>query len=189
MAKRAVPELLRIEGLRAGYGSAVVLDGVSLEVAEGRSLALLGRNGTGKTTLIDSIVGVTRYHGGSMSMAGRDLTRMRPDERAAAGIGWVPQERNIFKSLTVEENLTAVARPGRWTIEKVYGLFPRLAERRQNKDAVNTSAAIVDAVATGELTPTEAAELCKVVDSYARSLQTVELKERLSKLEIRSADD
>jgi ABC-type branched-subunit amino acid transport system ATPase component len=112
-----------------------------------------------------------------------DITTLRPDQRAHAGIGWVPQERNIFKSLTVEENLTAVARPGRWTIEKVYGLFPRLAERRQNKDAVNTSAAIVDAVATGELTPTEAAELCKVVDSYARSLQTVELKERLSKLE------
>jgi branched-chain amino acid transport system ATP-binding protein len=132
LAKRAVPELLRIEGLRAGYGSAVVLDGVSLEVAEGRSLALLGRNGTGKTTLIDSIVGVTRYHGGSMSMAGRDLTRMRPDERAAAGIGWVPQERNIFKSLTVAENLSAVARPGAWTPARIFGMFPRLAERKQN---------------------------------------------------------
>jgi len=127
-----VAELLRIEALRAGYGGAVVLDGVSLQVDEGRSLALLGRNGTGKTTLIDSIVGVTRYRGGTMTLCGRDLTRMRPDERAAAGIGWVPQERNIFKSLTVIENLTAVARPGAWTAARVFEMFPRLAERKQN---------------------------------------------------------
>ncbi len=127
-----MPELLRIEGLRAGYGGAIVLDGVSLEVGEGRSLALLGRNGTGKTTLIDTIVGVTRYHGGSITLAGRDLTRMRPDERAAAGIGWVPQERNIFKSLTVSENLSAVARPGAWTPARIFEMFPRLGERTQN---------------------------------------------------------
>jgi branched-chain amino acid transport system ATP-binding protein len=127
-----VAELLRIDALRAGYGGAVVLDGVSLKVDEGRSLALLGRNGTGKTTLIDSIVGVTRYRGGTITLSGRDLTRMRPDERAAAGIGWVPQERNIFKSLTVIENLTAVARPGAWTAARVFDMFPRLAERKQN---------------------------------------------------------
>src|SRR5690349_11314317 len=86
----------------------------------------------GKTTLINTIVGVTRYLGGTIALDGAEITRLRPDQRAHAGIGWVPQERNIFKSLTVEENLTAVARPGRWTIDKVYALFPRLAERRQN---------------------------------------------------------
>ena len=125
-------ELLRVEALRAGYGGAVVLDGVSLTVGEGRSLALLGHNGTGKTTLIDTIVGVTRYRGGTIALDGRDLTRLRPDERAAAGIGWVPQERSIFKSLTVVENLTAVARPGAWTPARVFEMFPRLAERKQN---------------------------------------------------------
>ena len=125
-------ELLRIDALRAGYGGAVVLDGVSVAVGEGRSLALLGRNGTGKTTLIDSIVGVTRYRGGTITLEGRDLTRLRPDQRAAAGIGWVPQERNIFKSLTVDENLTVVARPGPWTPDRVYAMFPRLAERKAN---------------------------------------------------------
>jgi branched-chain amino acid transport system ATP-binding protein len=127
-----MPDLLAIEQLSAGYGEAVVLANVSLSLAQGEALALLGRNGMGKTTLINSIVGVTRYFGGTIALDGRDVTVLRPDQRAQAGIGWVPQERNIFKSLTVHENLTAVARPGRWSIEKVYGLFPRLAERRQN---------------------------------------------------------
>jgi branched-chain amino acid transport system ATP-binding protein len=127
-----MPELLTLEGLRAGYGEAVVLGGISLVLNEGESLALLGRNGMGKTTLVNSIVGVTRYRGGTIRLDGRDITRMRPDQRAHAGIGWVPQERNIFKSLTVEENLTAVARPGAWTTARVYELFPRLAERRYN---------------------------------------------------------
>ena len=94
-----------------------MLGGISLTLAEGQSLALLGRNGMGKTTLINSIVGVTRYRGGTIRLDGRDITRLRPDQRAHAGIGWVPQERNIFKSLTVEENLTAVARPGAWTTD------------------------------------------------------------------------
>jgi len=101
-------------------------------VPAGQSLALLGRNGMGKTTLINTIVGVTRYRGGRILLDGRDITALRPDQRAHAGIGWVPQERNIFKSLTVEENLTAIARPGAWTVEKVYDMFPRLKERRQN---------------------------------------------------------
>ena len=127
-----MPDLLDVQGLTAGYGEAVVLSGISLSLAEGEALALLGRNGMGKTTLVNSIVGVTRHIGGTVSLDGRDITRLRPDERAHCGIGWVPQERNIFRSLTVEENMTAVARPGRWTLEKVYELFPRLAERRGN---------------------------------------------------------
>ncbi len=125
-------DLLVIDNLRAGYGEAVVLPGLSLRLAEGQVLALLGRNGTGKTTLINSIVGVNRRFGGSIALAGRDLTPMRPDQRARAGIGWVPQERNIFRSLTVEENMTAVAQPGCWTVEKIYQMFPRLKERRGN---------------------------------------------------------
>jgi branched-chain amino acid transport system ATP-binding protein len=125
-------ELLCIEGLRAGYGEAVVLPHMSLRLADSQVLALLGRNGTGKTTLINSIVGITRRFGGSISLGGRDISAMRPDQRARAGIGWVPQERNIFRSLTVEENMTAVAQPGPWTVARVYEMFPRLKERRNN---------------------------------------------------------
>jgi branched-chain amino acid transport system ATP-binding protein len=134
-------ELLHIEGLSAGYGEAVVLHDIALRVNEGETLALLGRNGTGKTTLMDTLVGVTTQHGGTIQLGGAALHRMAPHERAAAGIGWVPQERNIFKSLTVHENLTAVAREGRhshhraWTPERVYALFPRLAERQDNLGA------------------------------------------------------
>ena len=125
-------DLLAIENLRAGYGEAVVLPDLSLSLAEGEVLALLGRNGTGKTTLINSIVGVTRRFSGTVRLGGLDITPMRPDQRARAGIGWVPQERNIFRSLTVEENMTAVAQPGPWTVAKVYDMFPRLQERRNN---------------------------------------------------------
>jgi branched-chain amino acid transport system ATP-binding protein len=127
-----MPDLLTIERLSAGYGEAVVLSNVSLSLVEGKALALLGRNGMGKTTLINTIVGVTRRFGGTVVLDGADITALRPEQRAHAGIGWVPQERNIFKSLTVHENLTAVAQPGRWTAEKVYALFPRLQERRGN---------------------------------------------------------
>jgi branched-chain amino acid transport system ATP-binding protein len=125
-------DLLAIENLKAGYGEAVVLSQVSLTIPEGQSLALLGRNGMGKTTLVNTIVGVTRYLGGAIRLGGRDITRLRADQRAHAGVGWVPQERNIFKSLTVHENLTAVALPGPWTTDKIYAMFPRLAERRRN---------------------------------------------------------
>ena len=127
-----MPDLLSVEGLRAGYGEAVVLPGMSLRLAESEVLALLGRNGTGKTTLINSIVGVTRRFGGTIRVGDIDITSMRPDQRARAGIGWVPQERNIFRSLTVEENMTAVAQPGPWTVTRVYEMFPRLKERRNN---------------------------------------------------------
>ncbi len=136
-------ELLRVENLSAGYGEAVVLHGISFAIQEGQTLALLGRNGTGKTTLINTLAGATRQHAGTVSLGagatGLALHSLPSHARAAAGIGWVPQERNIFKSLTVDENLTAVARPARagrssapWTPERVYDLFPRLAERRSN---------------------------------------------------------
>src|SRR5258708_3896818 len=127
-----MPELLAIEQLTAGYGEAVVLSKLSLSLDEGQSLALPGRNGMGKTTLVNSIVGVTRYRGGTIRLGGRDITPLRADQRAHQGVGWVPQERNIFKSLTVDENLTAVARPGPWAPARIYELFPRLGERRQN---------------------------------------------------------
>ena len=132
-------ELLKLENLSAGYGEAVVLNDISLSLGEGETLALLGRNGTGKTTLMDTLAGATRQHGGQIFLGGQPLHSLPSHERAAAGIGWVPQERNIFKSLTVHENLTAVARPGRaghtsrpWTPERVYEMFPRLAERKTN---------------------------------------------------------
>ena len=132
-------ELLRVENLSAGYGEAVVLNGINLSLGEGQTLALLGRNGTGKTTLINTLAGATRQHGGSITLGGTTLHKLPSHERAAAGIGWVPQERNIFKSLTVDENLTAVARPSRsgskspqWTPARVYEMFPRLAERKYN---------------------------------------------------------
>ena len=125
-------ELLKVENLSAGYGEAVVLNGISLSLNEGDTLALLGRNGTGKTTFINTLAGATRQHGGSIRLGGQLLHHLKPFERAAAGIGWVPQERNIFKSLTVHENLTAVARPGLWTPARVYEMFPRLAERKTN---------------------------------------------------------
>jgi branched-chain amino acid transport system ATP-binding protein len=125
-------DLLAVEKLCAGYGEARVISDISLTLGEGRSLAVLGRNGVGKTTLINSLIGVTTRHAGSVVFAGADVTALRPHQRARAGLGWVPQERNIFRSLTVEENLTAVAMPGAWTLPRVYKLFPRLEERRRN---------------------------------------------------------
>ncbi len=125
-------ELLAIEGLSAGYGAAIVLSDISLKLDEGQSLALLGRNGVGKTTLVNTIIGVTHRHAGTIRLGGQDIANRPPEARAHLGIGWVPQERNIFRSLTVTENLTAVARPGRWTLDRVFQLFPRLAERKSN---------------------------------------------------------
>jgi len=124
--------LLELKGVRAGYGDAVVLDDVSLEVPKNGSLAVLGRNGVGKSTLLMTVMGYTRMHLGTISFDGKDITALPPHRRAQLGIGWVAQEREIFPSLTLEENLTVAARPGTWNLEKVFQLFPRLQERRKN---------------------------------------------------------
>jgi branched-chain amino acid transport system ATP-binding protein len=124
--------MLELHDVRAGYGDAVVLDGISLTVPRNGSVALLGRNGVGKSTLLLTIMGYTRLHGGAIAWQGQDISRLAPHQRARLGIGWVAQEREIFPSLTLEENLSVAARPGPWTLERVYALFPRLKERRAN---------------------------------------------------------
>ena len=123
--------LLEVNALNAGYGESVVLDGIDLELAEGGSLALLGRNGVGKSTLLMTLMGLTNQHQGSIRWKGNDLARVSIHRRARAGLGWVPQERLVFPSLTVEEHLTSVRRPGQWNLQRVYALFPNLQERRR----------------------------------------------------------
>jgi branched-chain amino acid transport system ATP-binding protein len=125
--------LLALDDVRAGYGEAVVLDGLAFDIPDGGSLALLGRNGVGKTTLLLTIMGFTRVSRGTIAWRGRDITAVAPHRRARDGLGWVAQEREIFPSLSVEENLTVAARPGRWDLAAVYGLFPRLNERRASR--------------------------------------------------------
>jgi branched-chain amino acid transport system ATP-binding protein len=125
-------ELLRLEGMYAGYGEAVVLEDIALTMEEGGSLAILGRNGMGKSTLLNSVMGLTRLHGGAIRWRGGNIDRTPTHRRAQSGVGWVPQERWVFPSLTVEEHLTCVAMPGRWTVPGIYKLFPRLEERRRN---------------------------------------------------------
>src|SRR6516225_8953612 len=124
--------LLAIEDVRAGYGPAIVLDGVSFDLASQGGLAVLGRNGVGKSTLLLTVMGYTRVSRGRVLWRGADITHESPHRRARAGIGWVAQEREIFSTLTVEENLTVAARNGPWSLPRVYELFPRLAERRRN---------------------------------------------------------
>jgi len=127
-------ELLSVKDVSAGYGATVVLDHVTFTVKAGMTLAVLGRNGVGKTTLLTTILGQTTLHDGGISFAGRSIQRLRPFRRARLGIGTVPQEREIFPSLTVEENLAVASRGDTahgWTLERVYALFPNLAERRR----------------------------------------------------------
>jgi branched-chain amino acid transport system ATP-binding protein len=124
--------LLALDHVRAGYGDAVVLPDISLEIPANGSLAVLGRNGVGKSTLLLTIMGFTQVRRGAILWQGRDITRMPAHQRARAGIGWVAQEREIFPSLSVEENLTVASRPGRWGLDAIFALFPRLEERRQN---------------------------------------------------------
>jgi branched-chain amino acid transport system ATP-binding protein len=125
--------LLALDDVRAGYGDAVVLDGITLGVPQRRSLAVLGRNGVGKSTLLLTIMGLTRVSRGAVLWRGRDITRAAPHWRARNGLGWVAQEREIFPSLSVEENLMVASRAGRWDLEAVYRLFPRLNERRASR--------------------------------------------------------
>lgn len=125
-------KLLQLDGVAAGYGQARILEAVSFTVDQGSSLALLGRNGMGKTTLLATIMGTTKLLQGHMQWCGKDLARIPSYQRARSGIGWVPQERDIFPSLTLKENLTVAAQKGYWTLERVFALFPRLKERRHH---------------------------------------------------------
>ena len=125
-------DALVVDNLRSGYGATVVLEDVGFTLPERGSLAVLGRNGVGKTTLLASIMGHSTFHGGRIAYRGKLIERMPVHERARLGIGYVPQTRDIFPSLTVEENLAVAGRPGRWSLKRVYELFPRLAERRSH---------------------------------------------------------
>ena len=127
-----MPEALKLDSIRAGYGATVVLEDVGFSLEERQALAVLGRNGVGKTTMLATIMGLTTFHAGSIEFCGRRIERLQVHERARLGIGYVPQTRDIFPSLSIEENLAVAARPGRWSLERVYDLFPRLAERRSH---------------------------------------------------------
>jgi branched-chain amino acid transport system ATP-binding protein len=126
-------DALQLSSVRAGYGETIVLEDVSFTLPERGSLAVLGRNGVGKTTLLATIMGHTTFHAGTIHFNQKPVQESAVYERARSGIGYVPQDRLIFPSLSVEENLTVAARPGRWTLERVYDLFPRLAERRAHR--------------------------------------------------------
>ena len=123
---------LVLDEVSAGYGETVVLEGISLALSPGQTLAVLGRNGVGKTTLLATIMGHTRLRRGGIRYAGGEIAGLPPYRRARLGIGFVPQEREIFPSLTVEENLMVAERPGQWTLTRIYDFFPSLAERRHN---------------------------------------------------------
>ena len=124
-----MPEALKLRGLRAGYGETPVLDGIDLALAQGESLSIIGRNGVGKSTLLATLMGHTTLHAGTIALAGKRIEAAPPHRRSRAGLAYVPQEREIFASLTVRENLELGARPGHWTLERVFELFPNLAER------------------------------------------------------------
>ncbi len=125
-------EVLTLDHVRAGYGETVVLEDLSLHLGSRETLAVLGRNGVGKTTLLATIMGHTTLHSGGIAFNGIAVERSPIYERVRAGIGYVPQAREIFPSLTIEENLTVAQRPGRWNLERIYDLFPNLAERKKH---------------------------------------------------------
>ena len=128
-----MPDALRLDGVRAGYGETVVLEDVGFTLPQRSSLAVLGRNGVGKTTLLATIMGHTTFHGGRIEYEGEAIDGLPAYARNRRGIGYVPQAREIFPSLTVHENLVVAERPGPWTLERVYDLLPRLAERRHHR--------------------------------------------------------
>jgi branched-chain amino acid transport system ATP-binding protein len=131
--EQVMTELLRLQGIEAGYGNAIVLEDIDLSLREGETLAVLGRNGVGKTTLMATIMGHTRIRRGEISWLDKSLRKAAPHLRARMGIGWVPQEREVFPSLSVEENLAVAALPGPWNLKRIYELFPCLEQRRNNK--------------------------------------------------------
>jgi len=124
---------LELDDVSGGYGETVIVENVRLQIAPGETLSIIGRNGVGKTTLLSTVMGRTTLHGGHIRLLGRDISQIAPHRRVWAGLGFVPQEREIFPSLTLRENLEVAARPGAWTIEKVFELFPRLRERQTNR--------------------------------------------------------
>jgi branched-chain amino acid transport system ATP-binding protein len=128
-----MPDVLQLSGVRAGYGETTILEDVSFSLPERGSLALLGRNGVGKTTLLATIMGHTTFQAGTIHFNQKPVQGIPVYERARTGIGYVPQDRLVFPSLSVEENLTVAARSGRWNLERVYDLFPRLQERKHHR--------------------------------------------------------
>ena len=124
---------LELDGVFSGYGETVIIEDVRLVVKASETLAIIGRNGVGKTTLLSTIMGHNTLHRGRILLHGRDITRLAPYRRVRAGLGYVPQEREIFPSLTLRENLEVAARPGPWTVTTCSGFFPRLAERQLNR--------------------------------------------------------
>jgi branched-chain amino acid transport system ATP-binding protein len=191
---------LELDEVSAGYGETVVLEKVRLTLKDGETLSIIGRNGVGKTTLVATIMGHTSLHGGRIRLHGREINRLYPYRRALAGLGYVPQEREIFPSLTVRENLEVAARPGRWTLEAVFALFPKLAARQRNRGnqlsggeqqmlAIgraligNPSVLLMDEPSEG-LAPVIVEELVRVVKQLAQSegltLLLVEQNSRLA---------
>jgi branched-chain amino acid transport system ATP-binding protein len=124
---------LELDGVSAGYGETVVIENIRLALAEGETLSIIGRNGVGKTTLLATVMGHNTLHAGDVRLHGATIARLAPHRRNWAGLGYVPQEREVFPSLTLRENLEVAARPGDWTVDKVFALFPRLAERQRNR--------------------------------------------------------
>ena len=208
MAQRAPAEpprseagaALELAGVSAGYGETVVLEDVRLRLAAGESITIIGRNGVGKTTLLATVMGHTSLHGGAVRLFGRDISGLPTHRRVKAGLGYVPQEREIFPSLTVSENLAVAARPGPWTLEGVLALFPQLRERRPNRGnqlsggeqqmlaigralVGNPSVVLMDEPSEG-LAPVIVEELARVVkrlrDTDALSLVLVEQNTRLA---------
>jgi branched-chain amino acid transport system ATP-binding protein len=133
MAENGTGNVLELDALSAGYGETVVLEDIRLTLRDGENVSLIGRNGVGKSTLLATIMGHTTRHGGAVRLRGQDISKLATYNRVYAGLGYVPQEREIFPSLTLRENLEVAARPGRWTLDAVYELFPRLAERQTNR--------------------------------------------------------
>jgi branched-chain amino acid transport system ATP-binding protein len=191
---------LELDDVSAGYGETVVLEKVGLALADGESVSVIGRNGVGKSTLLATVMGHTTLHGGSLRLGGRDIGGIAPYRRAVAGLGYVPQEREIFPSLTLRENLEVAARPGRWTIAEVFKLFPRLAARESNRGnqlsggeqqmlaigralVGNPSVLLMDEPSEG-LAPVIVEELVRVVKHLAQSdrltLLLVEQNSRLA---------